>query len=436
MLRGHSRDVQQPVFSPDGKTLYTASHDGTVIAWDVSGGKDSGLARPFMFTHDRGVRPSGTTGTREAFSPDGRLIAVGLKDQGIALWDARDAPRPVGTPLLGTGGEVKALAFFDGRANARCSCHHRLGDGVGRGDRDRCARGRLPFRLWTTLGVSISQDGTSARDCRATPVSTFWDVADRVPGRCDRSRELRGRRCRLQRRPEPARRVRARSRPYPRRSGTAFRALADRAEKDAGSRGSRIRTISSGGPSPSVPTAACSRPAWPQPARARVGRATGTGKLIREIEQNVGSTVLWRSSSGRMAGLSPSRASRPSHRFGMSEPGPRSARGSPPASQDDDRPLRRRTPAVDDARQRPGGSLGRRPESWEPRLRPSEPHADARGVGGVSPRAAVRAGLCELRSSQGRIDQVKRVSAAGGASPPGRRPRRTSSVGGGPLWRA
>ena len=36
-LRGHSNFVQQPVFSPDGKTLYTVSHDGTAIAWDLTG---------------------------------------------------------------------------------------------------------------------------------------------------------------------------------------------------------------------------------------------------------------------------------------------------------------------------------------------------------------------------------------------------------------
>ena len=71
------------------------------------------------------------------------------------------------------------------------------------------------------------------------------------------------------------------------------------------------------------------------------------------------------------------------------------------------------------------------PESWKRRACDArQPHADARGVGGVPPRAAVRAGLRELSPTQGRIDQVKRVSVAGGARPPGRRPRRTSSVGG------
>jgi WD40 repeat protein/tRNA A-37 threonylcarbamoyl transferase component Bud32 len=110
-LRGHSIDVQQPVFSSDGKTLYTVSVDGTAIAWDVAGNR--GVKRPFTFAHDRDLG-----GAEGRFSPDGRLIAVGLEGKGIALWDARDLT-PSGAPLLETGGEVKALAFSpDGRTLA------------------------------------------------------------------------------------------------------------------------------------------------------------------------------------------------------------------------------------------------------------------------------------------------------------------------------
>jgi WD40 repeat protein/tRNA A-37 threonylcarbamoyl transferase component Bud32 len=107
-LRGHSNSVQQPVFSPDGETLYTVSHDGTAIAWDLAG--DRRLGRPFRFTHDRTFSPSGYDGHPGEFSPDGRLIAVGLKEEGIALWDSSRLT-PVGAPLLKTGGEVKNLAF-------------------------------------------------------------------------------------------------------------------------------------------------------------------------------------------------------------------------------------------------------------------------------------------------------------------------------------
>ena len=115
-LRGHSNFVQQPAFGRDGRTLYTVSHDGTAIAWDLTG--DRRLGRPFTFTHDRRFSATGYDGHPGRISPDRRLIAVGLKERGVALWDAR-ALRPAGPPLLGTGGEVKTLAFSpDGRTLA------------------------------------------------------------------------------------------------------------------------------------------------------------------------------------------------------------------------------------------------------------------------------------------------------------------------------
>ncbi|HEU5066513.1 MAG TPA: WD40 repeat domain-containing protein, partial [Gaiellaceae bacterium] len=115
-LRGHWNAVQQPVFSPGGNTLYTVSHDGTAIAWDLTGRR--GLARRFRFTDDPKFSSTGFGGRPGAFSPDGRLIAVGLSGQGLALWNALEL-RPVGSPLLGTGGEVRELAFSpDGRTIA------------------------------------------------------------------------------------------------------------------------------------------------------------------------------------------------------------------------------------------------------------------------------------------------------------------------------
>ena len=120
-LRGHSNFVQQPVFSPDGETLYTVSHDGTAIAWDLTG--DRRLGRPFTFTHDRTFSKTGFDGHPGKFSPDGRLIAVGLKKRGVALWDARELT-PVGAPLLDTGGEVKTLDFSpDGKTLAAVTQH-------------------------------------------------------------------------------------------------------------------------------------------------------------------------------------------------------------------------------------------------------------------------------------------------------------------------
>ena len=114
-LRGHSNPVRQSVFGPDGKTLYTVGDDGTAIAWDLAG--DRRVKRAFRFTHDRDF-DEGYDGHPGKFSPDGRLIAVGLKEQGIALLDASHLTS-VGPPLRETGGEVKALSFSpDGRTLA------------------------------------------------------------------------------------------------------------------------------------------------------------------------------------------------------------------------------------------------------------------------------------------------------------------------------
>ena len=147
-LRGHWNSVQQPVFSPDGETLYTVSHDGTAIAWDMAGQRQ--LGRPFTFTHDRTFL-LGLDGHPGAFSPDGRLIAVGLKERGITIWDARRLV-PLGAPLLETGGEVKSLSFSpDGRRLAATSADAALTLWD--------VRSRVRLRKRSGAGVAFSPDG-------------------------------------------------------------------------------------------------------------------------------------------------------------------------------------------------------------------------------------------------------------------------------------
>ena len=125
-LRGHSASASQPEFSPDGKTLYTTSHDGTAIAWRIAG--DRGLGRPFEFTPGRAARDFRHPG---AYVLDGRLIAVGLKGRGIGFRDGETLAR-AGAPLLKTGGEVNALASDpDGRMLA-AGTRSRQGDALGR----------------------------------------------------------------------------------------------------------------------------------------------------------------------------------------------------------------------------------------------------------------------------------------------------------------
>ena len=107
-LRGHSASVQQPVFSPDGKTLYTAGEafDGTAIAWDVGGDRRLGRAVP------DGIRPR----TSESFpppsgvSPDGRTLAVARLDGRVDLIDAETLRRTGGFEAF-DGRPVLSIAF-------------------------------------------------------------------------------------------------------------------------------------------------------------------------------------------------------------------------------------------------------------------------------------------------------------------------------------
>jgi WD40 repeat protein/tRNA A-37 threonylcarbamoyl transferase component Bud32 len=170
-LRGHSRTVWEPVFSADGETLYTGSSDSTVIAWDLSGQRR--LGQRFGFTHDRGVSgwPDRHPGK---FSPDGRLIAVGLKGEGVELRRARN-PSLRSPPLRPTVGEVTALAFSaDGRTLAAVT---KSGMATIWDVESRSLR-LGPFRTGSgyAVGVSVSADGKVLATAGDDGVK-LWDLA-------------------------------------------------------------------------------------------------------------------------------------------------------------------------------------------------------------------------------------------------------------------
>jgi len=75
-LPGHGTLVASVAFSPDGKTLVTASLANNARVWDVP----SGNLRTMLRGHVQGV-------IAVAFSPDGKTIATGSHDGKVKLWD-------------------------------------------------------------------------------------------------------------------------------------------------------------------------------------------------------------------------------------------------------------------------------------------------------------------------------------------------------------
>ena len=76
LLVGHTEPVSSVAFSPDGKILAGGSRDNTILLWDIQTGK----AIHALVGHTENV------GTM-AFSPDGTMLASASWDSTVRLWD-------------------------------------------------------------------------------------------------------------------------------------------------------------------------------------------------------------------------------------------------------------------------------------------------------------------------------------------------------------
>jgi WD40 repeat protein len=104
-------------FTRDGRTLATASDDGTVQLWDTATRTPRGPP----------LSAVGSAVYSVAFAPDGRTLAAGSYDGTVRLWNTQTRA-PLGPPLRTDGQPINSVAFApDGRTLAAGSYDGTLG---------------------------------------------------------------------------------------------------------------------------------------------------------------------------------------------------------------------------------------------------------------------------------------------------------------------
>jgi WD40 repeat protein len=158
-LQGHTKPVVDVSFSPDGQTIATASRDGTVKLWNQKGQRLLNLEN-----QHNGVVWSVN------FSPDGQKIATAGQDKTAKVWTLDGLLLNI---FKGHTGEVYSVSFSPDAQKVATASHDKT------------------VKLWDTKGnlistfnkhkapafhVSFSRDGQTLASASSDKTTILWDV--------------------------------------------------------------------------------------------------------------------------------------------------------------------------------------------------------------------------------------------------------------------
>ncbi|MER6780701.1 MULTISPECIES: serine/threonine-protein kinase [unclassified Streptomyces] len=161
-LTGHTDMVFSAAFSPDGKTLATASADTTVRLWDTATRKPVAT----LTGHTDRARAV-------AFDPTGKTLASGGQDGTVLLWNvtARTGTRSLAVP----GGIAYAVAFSSDGKTLVASAG--AGPAARRWDVSSMKGTDIATNAGTTQSISLSPDGKTLAVSEPYATASLWDLA-------------------------------------------------------------------------------------------------------------------------------------------------------------------------------------------------------------------------------------------------------------------
>jgi WD40 repeat protein len=157
--------VESVAFSPNGKLLASGSRDETIKLWDVKTGKELATLK-------------GEWGTvlSVVFSPNGKLLASGHDRHVVKLWDVASRKESVPLRWRGDLANCKSVAFSpDGKAlAAACDSKVRWWD-VSTGNELPALEGHTT----QFVSVAFSPDGKLLASGSIDRTIKLWKIADR-----------------------------------------------------------------------------------------------------------------------------------------------------------------------------------------------------------------------------------------------------------------